>query len=292
MQTKELFSQQMDDFLQSVSLAMSRTDAQTFWPGSGGQLTGSYIETEALDVFKKLGKMKGHGKLPLAVPQADITTSQLYWSVYLPLKFVYFRFDGNVDRLADDYVVVKAPQFSFSRLAGADPMLGVEMASTGEVACLGDDLHEALLKSLAAAGFRRPRPGKAVLLSLGGDEAKVGFLTAARRLHDMGLRILATQGTATYLSTQGLPTVRIFKESDGRSPGVVETLRTGDVDLVVNIPHAHSAEESADGYRIRRTAVDLGIPLVTNPQLARLIIKALADTPPEALVPKPWSAYR
>ncbi len=189
-----------------------------------------------------------------------------------------------------DYVVVKAPQFSFSRLTGADPTLGVEMASTGEVACFGEDLYEALLKSLAATGFRRPRRG--VLLSIGGDEAKGDFLGAAGLLKRMGLALHATSGTAAFLERHGLPVRRVHKESEGRSPSVVETLFTGAVDLVINIPERYSDQESRDGYLIRRTAVDLGIPLFTNSQLARLAVKALAAKRDDELLVRPWSAYQ
>ncbi len=202
------------------------------------------------------------------------------------------RPEGLENRTLDmDYVVVKAPQFSFTRLTGADPTLGVEMASTGEVACFGEDLYEALLKSMTAAGFKRPDPAKGVLLSIGGQEAKAGFDTAASILLDMDHPVYATAGTADYLESQGHRVTRVFKQSEDGSPSVVDTLRTGDVGLVVNIPHDYSVRESEDGYQIRRTAVDLGIPLFTNAQLARLVIKALANKPDSELLAKPWSEY-
>jgi carbamoyl-phosphate synthase large subunit len=191
-----------------------------------------------------------------------------------------------------DYVVVKAPQFSFSRLTGADPTLGVEMASTGEVACFGENLYEALLKSLQATGFKAPRPGQGVLLSLGGEEAKEGFLKAAALLKERGHPMWATAGTAAFLSARGFEVGAVRKESEaGETLSVVELLRTGRIDLVVNIPQGYGDQESRDGYRIRRAAVDLGVPLLTNSQLARVVVKALVHTPPEALLAKPWSAY-
>ncbi|MFH2009056.1 MAG: carbamoyl-phosphate synthase (glutamine-hydrolyzing) large subunit [bacterium] len=209
--------------------------------------------------------------------------------IHLATQIMLGRPPGPVENrtLDMDYVVVKAPQFSFSRLTGADPTLGVEMASTGEVACFGEDLHEALLKSLAATGFRRPRKG--VLLSIGKD--KEGFQTAARTLHAMGLKLFGTSGTAAYFNELGLEVEPVHKLSEKQSPSVVETLRDGTVDLVINIPKEYALQESQDGYQIRRTAVDLGIPLFTNAQLSRLLIKAMASTQESELLVKPWSAY-
>jgi len=189
-----------------------------------------------------------------------------------------------------DYVVVKAPQFSFSRLAGADPTLGVEMASTGEVACFGDDLHEALLKSLMATGFRRPCRG--AVLALGGNEAKREFLEPARLLLGLGLRLFATAHTAEFLAEQGLPVTRLFKQSEAEHPSVVDVLRSGEADLVINLPSVYSDAESRDGYVIRRAAVDLGVPLLTNLQLARLVVQALVGKTDAELFAKPWSAYQ
>jgi carbamoyl-phosphate synthase large subunit len=186
-----------------------------------------------------------------------------------------------------DYVVVKAPQFSFSRLTGADPTLGVEMASTGEVACFGEDLHEALLKSLEATGFRRPKKG--VLLSIGPRKQKLE--NAVNRLAAMGLKLFGTVGTAAHFRDRGLSVETVHKLSEGGSPSVLEILRGGQVDLVINIPTEYSDAESRDGYQIRRTAVDLGIPLFTNEQLVRLLVAALSEKTSADLLVKPWSAY-
>jgi carbamoyl-phosphate synthase large subunit len=197
---------------------------------------------------------------------------------------------GLENRTLDmDYVAVKAPQFSFSRLTGADPTLGVEMASTGEVACFGEDLHEALLKSLAATGFRRPTRG--VVISIGGDGPKEEFLGAARRLAAMGLALFGTTGTARFYRDHGLEVTPVHKQSEGLSPSVVGILRAGQADMVVNVPGEMGDQESRDGYLIRRTAVDLGIPLFTNLELARLLVKALASKTDEDMLVKPWSAY-
>ncbi len=196
----------------------------------------------------------------------------------------------RTDSIDLDYIAIKAPQFSFSRLSGADPTLGVEMASTGEVACFGDDLHEALMKSLLSTGFRYPQKG--VLLSIGRQQDKLAFVEAAALLHQRGLPLLATRGTAAFLESHGLPVSLVHKESDGLSPSITETLKSGRVDLVINIPREYSVTENQDGYRIRRDAVDLGIPLFTNLQLAEMVVRAIADTPKESLKLLAWDEYR
>lgn len=172
-----------------------------------------------------------------------------------------------------DYVAVKAPMFSFSRLVGADPMLGVEMASTGEVGCFGDDVHEALLHALLATGFRFPRKG--VLLSLGPIQDKYWFADEARVITDvLGLPIYATPGTAEALRSLGIPCTSLGKgPADGA--GAVHAIEDGSVDLVINIPREYDELGRPDGYWIRRRAVDAGIPLLTDLQLARAVIEAL-----------------
>jgi carbamoyl-phosphate synthase large subunit len=188
-----------------------------------------------------------------------------------------------------DYVAVKAAQFSFSRLAGADPTLGVEMASTGEVGCLGDDLGEALLKALLATGFRVPKKG--VLLSLGPVVDKYRFEREALILRARGLTLYATPGTADVLRSQGIECVTAYKDSDERSPSAVELLKQGAIDLVINIPRSYDMQGRPDGYRIRRRAVDLNVPLITNFQLARAVVDALDSERPVELKPLDWSAY-
>lgn len=188
-----------------------------------------------------------------------------------------------------DYVAVKAAQFSFSRLAGADPTLGVEMASTGEVGCLGDDLHEALLKALIATGFRIPRKG--VLLSLGPVADKHRFEREARMLQQKGLALFATPGTADVLREKGIECVVGHKEADEQSPLAVDLLRQGKIDLVINIPRSYDRQGLPDGYRIRRLAIDLGIPLLTNFQLARLAVEAFHRYDTRDLKPLDWATY-
>jgi carbamoyl-phosphate synthase large subunit len=183
-----------------------------------------------------------------------------------------------------DYVAVKAPMFSFSRLVGADPMLGVEMASTGEVGCFGDDLHEALLHALLATGFRFPRKG--VLLSLGPLADKYRFADEARVITEhLKLPIYATPGTAEALRSVDIECTILGKLPEGGSPAgdsrsprmptAMSAIEEGKVDLVINIPREYDELGRPDGYLIRRRAVDAGIPLLTDLQLARAVIEAL-----------------
>ena len=171
-----------------------------------------------------------------------------------------------------DYVGIKAPMFSFSRLVGADPMLGVEMASTGEVGCFGDDQHEALLHSLIATGFRIPKKG--VLLSTGPKKDKYAFADEVRVItDDLLLPIYATPGTADALFELGIPCTRLEKGEGGDH--AVRAIDEGKVDLVINIPIGYDEQGRPDGYMIRRRAVDAGIPLLTDLKLARAVIEAL-----------------
>lgn len=172
-----------------------------------------------------------------------------------------------------DYVAVKAPMFSFSRLAGADPMLGVEMASTGEVGCFGDDLHEALLHALIATGFRFPKKG--VLLSLGPVTEKYWFADEARVIaNELKLPIFATPGTAETLEKLGIPCTSLAKQP-GEGTSAMDVIDAGRVDLVINVPREYDELGRPDGYLIRRRAVDAGIPLITDNHLARAVIEAL-----------------
>jgi carbamoyl-phosphate synthase large subunit len=180
-----------------------------------------------------------------------------------------------------DYVAVKAPLFSFSRLVGADPMLGVEMASTGEVGCFGDDIHEALLHALLATGFRFPTKG--VLLSLGPLQEKYWFADEARLIHEeLKLPIFATPGTAEALQSLNIPCTSLGKgPADGA--GAIHAIDNGSVDLVINVPRSYDELGRPDGYWIRRRAVDAGIPLFTDLQLARAVVGALRSRKSEAL---------
>ncbi|MEE8111560.1 MAG: carbamoyl-phosphate synthase (glutamine-hydrolyzing) large subunit [Acidobacteriota bacterium] len=189
-----------------------------------------------------------------------------------------------------DYVGVKAPQFSYSRIKGADPVPHVEMASTGEVACLGNDLPEAFLKALLATGFHMPRR-RHVLLSIGTMQDKARFLDSARLLHRLRYRIHATRNTSRFLESQGIPSVRLYKIHERRKPSLLEHIQPGKLDLIINIPRNTGRQEVSDGYVIRRQAADFGIPLVTNLQLAELLVKALSQKKWEDLLVKSWDEY-
>lgn len=186
-----------------------------------------------------------------------------------------------------DHVGVKAAQFSFSRLKGADPRLGVEMASTGEVACFGVTMEQALLTSLRAIGFQPPK--KNVLLTIGKLEDKIDLLPSIEILKALGFSFFATSRTHEFLSSRNIPSALLYKVSEPRSPNIKEYLENKRVDFVINIPTHASAAEKTDGYFIRRTTIDRGIPLVTNVQLAKRIIEALEmqKTAPEMPL-LPW----
>ena len=195
----------------------------------------------------------------------------------------------NCASLDLDHVGVKAPMFSFARLAGVDPMLGVEMASTGEVGCLGDDLHEALLNALHAAGFVYPRKG--VLLSLGPVEDKYWFADEARLIHEqLKLPIYATAGTAEALRGLDIPCTAVAKKpGDGTS--AMELIDAGDIDLVINVPREYDEYGRPDGYLIRRRAVETGTPLFTDLQLARALIEALCRKRGDGPTVRAWQDY-
>jgi carbamoyl-phosphate synthase large subunit len=203
---------------------------------------------------------------------------------------------GDYKTLELDYVAVKSPQFSYGRIKGADPLLYVEMASTGEVAAFGDTYHEALLKSMMAAGFRLPK--KTVLLSLGKEENKVKLLPAVKKLRDMGFKLYATEHTADFLNENGVEAKRVFKIKNGGEPNVLTLMENGDIDLIINLParglarNGHTSKGPSDGFTIRRKAVDLNIPLITNRQLAEAFILALADTKLKDLAVKSWDEYK
>jgi carbamoyl-phosphate synthase large subunit len=188
-----------------------------------------------------------------------------------------------------NYVGVKAPQFSFSRLKGADPVLGVEMASTGEVACLGEDVHEAYLKAILSTGFTLP--GKSVLLTVGGEESKHRFLGAARTLDRLGYRIFATDRTSAYFKANGIPNTRLFKVHERRGPNIRDHIAGGKIDLVISIPNPHKRIEFNSAYKLRRLAVDFSVPILTNLQAADLFVQALAAKKTDDLPIKHWAEY-
>jgi len=189
-----------------------------------------------------------------------------------------------------DYVGVKAPQFSFTRLAGADPTLGVEMASTGEVACLGDDFDEAYLKSLAAVGYRFPF--KKILLSTGPIESKAELLESLDALLKMGIKFYATPGTAKFLEQNKIKTEVLYWPLDKVQPNVIDHIRDGKIDLVINIPKNYQKDELTNGYLIRRAAVDYNVMLITNRQIAMRFVEAITRKSSEDLKIKSWDEYQ
>jgi len=194
------------------------------------------------------------------------------------------------DPLNLDFVCVKAPMFSFRRLSGVDPLLGVEMASTGEVGCFGDDSDEAFLKAMIASGFRPPTKG--VLLSLGPVAAKYRFVDEARVLSRMGLRLFGTPGTADVLNAEGIACIALAKEpGDLSRPQATEMMVSGQIDLVINVPRDWDEEGRPDGFRIRRAAIDLEIPLLTDQWLARKALQAMSGQGIEELPVIAWSEY-
>jgi carbamoyl-phosphate synthase large subunit len=188
-----------------------------------------------------------------------------------------------------DYVGVKAPHFSFTRLEGADPTIGVEMSSTGEVACLGDDFEEAFLKALLSVGYRMPI--RNILLSTGPIELKAAFLKSARELAEAGMNLYATKGTADFFRMNGIPATTLHWPLQKMSPNVLEYFSQGKIDLVINIPKNFQEEELTNDYLIRRRAVDFGIPLITNIQLAQRFAEAIVHKKIEDLRIKAYAEY-
>ncbi|OGD87204.1 carbamoyl phosphate synthase large subunit [Candidatus Curtissbacteria bacterium RIFCSPHIGHO2_01_FULL_41_11] len=187
------------------------------------------------------------------------------------------------------YVGVKAPQFSFSRVKGADPILRVEMSSTGEVACFGDDISEAFLKSLIATGVKLPK--KSVFISLAGEENKIKFLESARLLANFGLKIYATAGTSAFLNSHNIQSQKLHKIHEKKKPNVLNFLLAKQIDLVINIVDPYFKREFDDDYVIRRATVDYGVPLLTNLQTAELFAKSISKKKFADLMVLPWSSY-
>ena len=189
-----------------------------------------------------------------------------------------------------DYVGIKASQFSFNRLQKADPVLGVDMSSTGEVGCLGDDTNQALLKSMLSVGHRIPK--HTVLLSTGGAKQKADMLGAARMLADNGYEIYATGGTHRYLKENGIDNTLVYCPSEeGMQPQALDMLHEHKIDMVVNIPKNLTASELTNGYKIRRAAIDLNVPLITNSRLASAFINAFCTIDIDDIDIKAWSEY-
>ena len=189
-----------------------------------------------------------------------------------------------------DYVGIKASQFSFSRLQGADPVLGVDMSSTGEVGCIGVDTSEAIMKSMLSVGYRVPKKG--ILLSTGSARQKTDMLDAAHQLHNKGYVLYATGGTHQFLADNGIPAIRVYWPSQpDMQPQALQMLHDKEIDLVVNIPKNLSTTELSNGYKIRRAAIDLNIPLLTNARLASAFIRAFTTLSLNDIEIKPWDEY-
>ena len=189
-----------------------------------------------------------------------------------------------------DYVGIKASQFSFNRLQKADPVLGVDMSSTGEVGCLGDDTNTALLKSMLSVGHRIPK--KNILLSTGGAKQKVAMLDAAKMLIDHGYNLYATGGTSKFLNENGIQNTHVLWPSEeGDEPKALDLLHDHTIDMVVNIPKNLTSSELTNGYKIRRAAIDLNVPLITNARLASAFIYAFCTTKLEDIGIKAWGEY-
>ena len=189
-----------------------------------------------------------------------------------------------------DYVGIKASQFSFNRLQKADPVLGVDMASTGEVGCIGDDTSCAVLKAMLSVGYRIPQ--KNILLSTGSTEQKVDMLPAARQLQRKGYKLFATGGTSKFLTENGIENTRVYWPSEDGQPQALDMLHKKEIDMVVNIPKNLTAGELSNGYKIRRAAIDLNIPLITNARLAGAFINAFCTMSVDDLGIKSWAEYK
>jgi carbamoyl-phosphate synthase large subunit len=190
-----------------------------------------------------------------------------------------------------DYVGVKSSQFSFARLLKADPVLGVDMASTGEAACIGDNYHEALLKSMLSVGHRVPSPDKGVLISSGSSKSKVELLEASQMLKAKGYKLYATSGTAAFLADNGVEAEVLHWPDSQKKPNVLDYIAAQKIDLVINIPKNNTARELENGHKIRRAAVDHNIPLITNARLASAYIWSVCKIGVNGLGIRHWGEY-
>ncbi len=229
--------------------------------------------------------LRASRSFPFASKVTNINFAQLALQALLgraPLDTRYQTLDLN-------HVGVKAAQFSFARLRGADPRLGVEMASTGEVACFGQTAEEALIISLLSVGFRLPK--KNILLTVGELEDKVDLFPAVQKLQEMGFALYATERTHAFLEHRGIPSVLLAKLSVPRSPNIREYLEQKRLDLVINIPEHYTGTEITDGYLMRRLAIDRGISLITNVQLAKRLVEAMEKIQVEEIEVKSWREF-
>ncbi|MBQ2366973.1 MAG: ATP-grasp domain-containing protein, partial [Bacteroidaceae bacterium] len=191
-----------------------------------------------------------------------------------------------------DWIGVKASQFSFSRLHQADPVLGVDMSSTGEVGCIGDDFEEALLNAMIAVGYDVPK--KSVMVSSGASKSKVDLLESSALLASKGYKIYATSGTADFLNANGIAATPVLwpDESPDNENNIMKMIADHDFDLIINIPKNHTKRELTNGYRIRRAAIDHNIPLITNARLASAFIRAFCKMGVEEIPVKSWEEYK
>ena len=196
------------------------------------------------------------------------------------------KFEFDIDRIG-----VKASQFSFARLQNADPVLGVDMSSTGEVGCLGDDLNEAMLNALIATGYRLPKPGRAILISSGGAKGKVSLLEPAKELVKKGYKVFATGGTAKFFNDNGVEATPVSWPDEEGENNVMDMIAAHQFDLIINVPKNHTKRELTNGYRIRRGAIDHNIPLMTNVRLAKAFIEAFNAMTIDDIKIKSWQEY-
>jgi carbamoyl-phosphate synthase large subunit len=189
-----------------------------------------------------------------------------------------------------DYIGIKASQFSFSRLSKADPVLGVDMASTGEVGCIGEDYYDALLKSMLSVGYRIPK--KNIMLSTGEMRSKVEVLSGARMLVERGFCLFATRGTAEFLKTNGVEAQVVYWPDEDAKPNVMDFIHNKQFDMVINVPKNLSKTELNNDYLIRRGAIDFNIPLITNARLASAFINAICKKDIEDISIKSWDEYK
>lgn len=196
--------------------------------------------------------------------------------------------DANIFDL--DYIGIKAPQFSFSRLSKADPILGVDMSSTGEVGCIGDDFYEAILKAMLSVGYTIPK--KNILLSTGPMRSKVELINSCRLLSEKGYNLFATPGTAQFLVMNGIPATVLYWPDDDKKPNTLDYLRNKFIDLVINIPKDLTSTELSNDYMIRRSAVDFNIPLITNDRLASAFLTGICKLSIDEIGIKSWDEYK
>ncbi len=188
-----------------------------------------------------------------------------------------------------DYIGIKAPQFSFSRLKKADPVLGVDMASTGEVGCIGDTFYEAILKSMLSVGYTIPK--KNILLSTGPMRSKVELVNSCRLLQEKGYNLFATFGTSNFLKLNGIESTPLHWPDEDKQPNTLDYIKNGMIDLIVNIPKDLSSSELSNDYTIRRSAVDFNVPLITNARLASAFLIAICKLDIEDVMVKSWDEY-